>query len=104
MKKTLAITLIAGTAALGLSACDSTAQSCSAAGPIALMSVEAPLAPTPRVPSIPRPPSPRISSPKPSVSSPGPTTINNHYGSSGTSPLLPFLGGLWAGDMLSDHC
>ncbi|AOT24985.1 hypothetical protein PBI_KALPINE_66 [Mycobacterium phage Kalpine] len=102
MKKTIAITLIAGTAALGLSACDSTSSSCSAAGPIALMSVEAPLAPTPRVPSIPRPPSPRISSPR--VPSSGPTTINNHYGSSGGSSLLPFLGGLWAGDMLSDHC
>ncbi|AYD86617.1 hypothetical protein SEA_LILTURB_68 [Mycobacterium phage LilTurb] len=100
MKKIIATIVIAGTAAFGLSACDSTTTSCDAAPAVGLMSVEKPLAPSPRVPSIPRPPSPRISSPR--VSTPH-TTINN-YGGSGTSPLLPFLGGMWAGDMLSDSC
>ncbi|ASZ75407.1 hypothetical protein PBI_JOSHKAYV_68 [Mycobacterium phage JoshKayV] len=97
MKKIIITASIAALAVVGLSACDDTSTSCGAAPAVGLMSVEKPLAPSPRVPSIPRPPSPRISSPR--VSTPH-TTINN-YGGSGTSPLLPFLGGMWAGDMMN---
>ncbi|QTF81488.1 hypothetical protein SEA_TARSUSIV_64 [Mycobacterium phage TarsusIV] len=99
MKKIIVTLSIAALSVVGLSACDDTSRSCSAAPAVGLMSVEKPLAPAPRVPSVPRPPSPpRISSPR--VSTPH-TTINNNYGGSGTSPLLPFLGGVWAGDMLN---
>ncbi|QCG76917.1 hypothetical protein SEA_XIANYUE_64 [Mycobacterium phage XianYue] len=99
MKKIIVTLSIAALAVVGLSACDDTSKSCGAAPAVGLMSVEKPLAPSPRVPSIPRPPSPRISSPR--VSSPSHTTINNNYGGSGGGgSLLPFLGGLWAGDML----
>ncbi|AIT13383.1 hypothetical protein PBI_EQUEMIOH13_67 [Mycobacterium phage Equemioh13] len=67
MKKIIATLLIAGTAAVGLTACDADV-SCDAKA-VNLMSAEAPLgpviAPRPPVPVIPRPvaPAPRYSSP-----------------------------------------